>query len=103
MTTVQDPALELARRLRALRKQGWPGKRITQEQLGEAFDVSVPLISSWERPRDPVAPPEHRLEAYATFFATSRSVERKPFRLLALSQLTEDEQVLREFAARRTD
>jgi transcriptional regulator with XRE-family HTH domain len=88
--------VELARRLRALRQQGWRGKRITQEQLGEAFDVSVPLISSWERSRDPVPPPPHRLEAYATFFATSRSFDRQPFRVLPLAQLTDDEQARRE-------
>jgi len=94
VTPAEDPALQLARRLRSLRKQCWPGKRITQEQLGEAFDVSVPLISSWERSRDPVSPPLHRLEAYATFFATNRSVERQPFRLI--SQLTDDEQAIKD-------
>ncbi|MEU3644001.1 helix-turn-helix transcriptional regulator [Lentzea sp. NPDC034063] len=90
MTSVEDPAVELAQRLRSLRKQGWPGKRITQERLAEAFEVSVPLISSWERLRDPVLPPQHRLDAYAIFFATARSVERLPFRLI--DDLTEDEQ-----------
>lgn len=94
MTSAEDPALQLARRLRELRKQCWPGKRITQEQLGQAFDVSVPLISSWERSSDPVVPPPHRLEAYATFFATSRSVERRPFKVL--SQLNDDEQAARD-------
>ncbi|MGW6445752.1 helix-turn-helix domain-containing protein [Lentzea sp. NPDC055074] len=82
MTSAKDPAVELARRLRSLRKQGWPGKRITQERLAQAFDVSVPLISSWERQQNPVQPPQHRLDAYATFFATVRSVERQPFRLI---------------------
>jgi hypothetical protein len=90
VTSAEDAALELARRLRSLRKQCWPGKRITQEQLSQAFDVSVPLISSWERTPDPVLPPQHRLEGYATFFATIRSVERRPYRLLF--QLSDDEQ-----------
>jgi transcriptional regulator with XRE-family HTH domain len=94
VTSAEDPALELARRLRTLRKQGWPGKRITQERLAQAFDVSVPLISSWERQSDPVVPPQHRLDAYATFFATVRSVERQPFRLI--EQLTEPEQALKD-------
>ncbi|MEV6236968.1 helix-turn-helix transcriptional regulator [Lentzea sp. NPDC051838] len=94
MTSAKDPALQLARRLRSLRTQRWPGVRITQEQLGQAFDVSVPLISSWERKTDPVVPPPHRLEAYATFFATSRSVDDQQFQLL--SHLTEDEQEERD-------
>jgi transcriptional regulator with XRE-family HTH domain len=94
VTSAEGPAPELARRLRSLRKQCWPGRRITQEQLAEAFDVSVPLISSWERQNDPVAPPEHRLDAYATFFATTRSVERRPFRLI--DQLTEAEQASKD-------
>ncbi|MEU7478117.1 helix-turn-helix transcriptional regulator [Lentzea sp. NPDC042327] len=94
MSSAEESAQHLARRLRSLRKQGWPGKRITQEQLGEAFDVSVPLISSWERTSNPVPPPEHRLEAYATFFATSRSTERRPYQVL--THLTEEEQAIRD-------
>lgn len=93
-TSAEDAALQLARRLRSLRKQCWPGKRITQEQLSQAFEVSVPLISSWERSSEPVLPPPHRLEGYATFFATSRSVERRPFRLL--SELTDAEQSIKD-------
>ncbi|ANZ39525.1 hypothetical protein BBK82_29230 [Lentzea guizhouensis] len=92
--TSAEPALQLARRLRSLRTRGWPGKPITQEQLAEAFKVSVPLISSWEHKRNPVVPPEQRLEAYATFFATSRSVERQPYRVLA--SLSDEEQAARE-------
>ncbi|SFR24823.1 Transcriptional regulator, contains XRE-family HTH domain [Lentzea waywayandensis] len=94
MTSAEDPALELARRLRSLRKSCWPGKRITQEQLAKAFDVSVPLISSWERTKDPVLPPQHRLDAYAIFFATARSVDQKQFRLI--DPLTEDEEARRD-------
>jgi hypothetical protein len=94
VTTAEDPALRLARRLRSLRKECWPGKRITQGQLSQAFDVSEPLISSWERSTDPALPPLYRLEAYATFFATVRSVEKRPFRLIA--QLTGDEQLIRD-------
>ena len=94
MTSAEDFALQLARRLRSLREQRWPGQAITQKQLGQAFDVSVPLISSWERANDPVLPPQHRLETYAAFFATVRSVERRPFRVL--SQLTEDEQAVKD-------
>lgn len=91
MNPAADPSLLLAQRLRSLRLQAWPGKRITQGRLAEAMAVSVPLISSWERAINPVVPPRLRLEAYATFFATERSVERTPFRLLGLSQLTDEE------------
>ncbi|HEX7307398.1 helix-turn-helix transcriptional regulator [Lentzea sp.] len=79
MTSTEGPALQLARRLRSLRKQHWSGIRITQEQLAHAFGVSVPLISSWERSSDPAVPPVHRLDAYATFFATARSIEQTPY------------------------
>ncbi|MFD5829301.1 helix-turn-helix domain-containing protein [Lentzea sp. NPDC060358] len=94
MTSAEDPALQLARRLRSLRKQHWPGRRITQEQLSQAFDVSVPLISSWERSKDPALPPVHRLEAYATFFATGRSVAQRPY--LLPDRLSEAEQAAKD-------
>lgn len=94
MTSAEDPALQLAQRLRSLRRQCWPGMRITQEQLGTAFGVSVPSISSWERKSAPALPPQHRLEAYATFFSTVRSVEREPFRVL--TKLTDTEQAARD-------
>ncbi|MGW4213849.1 helix-turn-helix domain-containing protein [Lentzea sp. NPDC004789] len=94
MTSAEGPALDLARRLRSLRKQCWPGTPVTQEQLAHALAVSVPLISSWERQSDPVLPPVQRLHAYATFFATTRSVERRPFRLVG--QLTEAEQASKD-------
>jgi transcriptional regulator with XRE-family HTH domain len=94
VTSAEGASLQLARRLRSLRTQAWPGLRITQEQLGGAFGVSVPLISSWERSTNPVQPPSYRLEAYATFFATSRSVDEEPFRLV--SSLTDDERVIRD-------
>lgn len=95
MPSTEDPALELARRLRSLRKGCWPGRHITQAQLSAVLKVSVPLISSWERSSDPVLPPRHRLEAYATFFSTTRSVQGQTFRLLSLSQLTSAEQEAR--------
>ncbi|KJK45111.1 hypothetical protein UK23_27130 [Lentzea aerocolonigenes] len=94
MPSAEDPALRLAGRLRSLRTTSQTGKAIAQRQLAEALGVSVPLLSSWERRHDPVLPPEHRLAAYATFFATARSVERQPFRIIA--QLTCDEQAVRD-------
>lgn len=88
----EDPAFALARRLRELRTKGFVGRRITQGELGSAIDASGPLISSWESEVNPKPPPEARLEAYANFFATDRSVAQVPFRVLPTSQLTSDEQ-----------
>jgi hypothetical protein len=95
-----DPQLELAHRLRVLRETGLAGRTITQIQLAEAFSAresaSGPLISSWERIRKPVTPPASRLEAYATFFATERSVATEPYRLLKPSELTTEERLRRD-------
>ncbi|MET0237742.1 MAG: helix-turn-helix transcriptional regulator [Kibdelosporangium sp.] len=98
--TPDEPRQALARRLRALREQHWPGLSITQQQLAEALGgrrpLSISLISSWENTGKPTVPPEKRLEAYATFFATSRSVEQEPYRVLMLGQLDESERAARE-------
>lgn len=59
--------------------------------LGNALGVSPALISSWENETSPAVPPAHRLEAYATFFATERSVENTPYRLLGHTDLSDDE------------
>jgi hypothetical protein len=111
-----DPARALALRLRELREQEWSGVTITQRQLAQALSdekpVSVPLISSWESSHRPAAPPAERLVAYATFFASRRSVEQIPYRLLRTDELTGPERArfgdlrtellaLREAATRR--
>lgn len=92
--------VRLARRLRALRLQQWPGLKVTQQQVAEALGgdspLSLSLISSWESTRRPIPPPASRLSGYATFFATPRSVESTPARLLGERELTEEEQGLRE-------
>jgi hypothetical protein len=97
---VEGPAAQLARRLRDLRANHWPSRNITQAQLAGALAgsgrLSVPSISSWENPANPALPPVSRLRAYATFFATQRSVERRPYRLLELSELTASEKAMRE-------
>lgn len=91
----QDPRHVLARRLRELRERRWH-RKITQPELARALGgVSVPLISSWESQNNPKIPPLSRLDAYATFFATARSVETEP-RLLSLTDLTEAEQRARD-------
>jgi transcriptional regulator with XRE-family HTH domain len=81
----------LARRLRELRDGRWPDVRITQSQLRDALNVSVPLISSWESVRTPKIPPLTRLEKYAAFFATKRSIANGGARVLPLSELTAEE------------
>lgn len=91
----QDPRLLLARRLRELRSERWPGRKITQTQLAQALGrgkpVSVPLISSYESEAHPQIPPLARLESYAAVFATPRSFETDPARMLAPSEMTDEE------------
>ena len=86
----------LARRLRSLRTNSWPSRRITQVQLAAALDVSPALISSWESTNSSATPPPYRLEAYATFFASERSVDEEPYRLLTLEELTPAERARRQ-------
>ena len=92
----EDPVARLARRLKDLRLNGFAGQKLTQQQLGQALDASTPLISSWESPTNPKIPPQARLDAYATFFATPRSVTGRRFHLLHPSDLTSAERAGRE-------
>jgi transcriptional regulator with XRE-family HTH domain len=70
----RDPRRTLARRLRELREERWPDRKITQPELARALGgsqpLSVPLISSWESTNNPKIPPVPRLEAIAGFFCT---------------------------------
>jgi hypothetical protein len=90
-----DPLVALAQRLRALREDGLASHGITQRQLAIALSkrerASVPLISSWESLTNPKVPPQSRIEAYALFFATPRSVEATPYQLVELAELAADE------------
>jgi transcriptional regulator with XRE-family HTH domain len=99
-----DPRQILARRLRELREASWPDMKVTQPQLARAMggdrSLSVALISSWESRTNPKIPPIPRLEAYATFFATPRSVDGPVPRLLNLSELTDEEQDVRGYLER---
>jgi|tagenome__1003787_1003787.scaffolds.fasta_scaffold20905108_2 transcriptional regulator with XRE-family HTH domain len=61
----------LGARLRELRT-GWS---ITQRQLSDALNLSGALVSSWEK--GTATPPEGRLDGYARFFATRRSLAGK--------------------------
>ncbi len=89
------PRQLLARRLRALREEHWPDMKITQPQLAMALGgnrpLSVPLISSYESATNPKIPPYPRIEAYATLFATRRSLEGGTPHLLRVQDLTDDE------------
>jgi transcriptional regulator with XRE-family HTH domain len=87
MQPTEDPAQDLARRLRALRQSRWR-RKITQAELARVLERSEALISSWERATDPVTPPADRLVEYATFFCTARSVESEPHRVLRDEELT---------------
>jgi hypothetical protein len=94
VNATEDPKRRLARRLRTLRIETWPGKRVKQSDLAEVIHASSPLISSWEGGK--ALPPTERLRAYATFFATERSVSRRPYRLINEAQLTTDERTRRD-------
>lgn len=100
MQPVDDSGVTLARRLRWLRQQRFPGRPITQPQLAAALStvqkLSVPSISSWESLRTPTPPPKRRLEAYALLFATERSVTQGQVRLLRLDELTAEERAARD-------
>jgi transcriptional regulator with XRE-family HTH domain len=93
-----DPARALGRRLRELRESRFPGVTITQKALGKALGgeqpISAPLISTWEK--GTATPTARRIAAYATFFATSRSVEGTSYRVLRDDELNDDELVERE-------
>jgi hypothetical protein len=100
MVDSRDPRQILARRLRSLREERWPGMKVNQRQLaavlgGSGKSVSVPLISSWESRTRPAVPPASRLDDIATFFATRRSFDGKSGRLLSLEQLTNEEEAAR--------
>jgi hypothetical protein len=61
-----------------------------------ALGVSVPSVSAWESERNPQPPPANRLDDYARFFATRRTVVAGKARLLDDADLTPEEQVRRE-------
>lgn len=90
---ITGAAGDLAGRLRELRESRFSGVRITQKALGKALGgskpLSAPLISSWEK--GTAAPTQRWIAAYATFFATNRSVEGGSFRLPRDDELTEAE------------
>jgi len=88
------PSRALARRLAQLRASR-PG--LTQQGLAAVFstetgkEVSAPTVSTWESMRAPKVPTDARLDAYARLFATSRSFESEPPRLLTPKEIAQDE------------
>ena len=97
-----DPRLVLARRLRALREEHWPGRKVNQAQLAAALGgdgnraVSVPLVSSWESRTNPQVPPVSRIHDIARFFASPRSFDGQAGRLLSPDELTVQERAAEE-------
>src|ERR1700678_1593339 len=96
MAEVNDAQRRLARRLRELRERRWPDIVVTQSQLASALGgnkrLSVPLISSWESRTNPKIPTPQRLEGYAAFFASARSLEDRDHpKLLSENELTDVE------------
>ena len=89
----------LARRLRELRRSGFPDAKLTQAQLARALSGDEPVadstLSSWENTKAPTLPPHSRLRAYALFFATERSLEGEPH-LMPPDELSPYEQQARD-------
>jgi hypothetical protein len=90
----RNQAVSLARALRDLRESTWPDHVLTQAQLATALSsegrVAAATLSSWESPTDPKTPSAARISAYARFFSTRRSLEKKPH-LIPEDQLTSAE------------
>jgi transcriptional regulator with XRE-family HTH domain len=87
-----DPRQRLANRLRELREQWLPARRITQQQVADVLgQVSVPLISSYESKTNPRLPTPARVEEYAILFGAPRCLDLRPRRLLGLDEMTEEE------------
>jgi transcriptional regulator with XRE-family HTH domain len=86
----REPAALLAQRLRKLRTSHWTKAELTQAKLAEAFGVTAATISAWESPAGGKSPSPARLEAYARFFASRRSLEEQPH-LVSETDLSPDE------------
>jgi hypothetical protein len=94
MASEKDGAVRLARRLRDLREHEWPETSVTQAHLARALSaqsrVAPATLSSWESATNPKTPTTPRLNAYARFFATRRSLEGGPH-LIPFDELDDDE------------
>ena len=96
MAPEPEQAARLAKRLRDLRQSHGPSS-LTQAQLAAAFStekeskVASATISAWESVTNPKMPPVSRLDTYARFFATDRSLEGEPH-LVSEAEFTIEEQ-----------
>jgi transcriptional regulator with XRE-family HTH domain len=99
-TPAPTPSASLARRLRELRRSRFPDAKLTQGDVAQALSekepVAVSTLSAWENVRTPTLPSHERLASYARFFATVRSVEGKPPRLVPVDELSEAEDEARK-------
>jgi hypothetical protein len=90
----RNQAGRLARALRDLRESTWPEHVLTQAQLATAFSserrLAAATLSSWESTTNPKTPSAARINAYARFFSTQRSLEKEPH-LIPEDQLTSAE------------
>jgi transcriptional regulator with XRE-family HTH domain len=92
---VVSPAeLQLARRLRELRRQS-PRGRLTQAQVARAFGVSAQQISSWESAKSPQLPSEERLKNYALLFSSAGLANGEPT-VVEESSLTAEQRQAKE-------
>jgi hypothetical protein len=80
VTEATDARARLGARLRELRGS-WDGVRITQRHVAEALGPSPALVSSWES--GVAVPPENRLQEYAWFFATPRTMNGRRAQLVS--------------------
>ncbi|MGA5301616.1 helix-turn-helix domain-containing protein [Nucisporomicrobium flavum] len=76
-------------RLRRLRTEEFGERKVAQKALAMALGVSGPLVSSWEKGN--AVPPDERLETYARFFASARSMRDGHPRLLSVGEFDEHE------------
>jgi hypothetical protein len=94
MDPTNGRAVRLAKRLRELREHEWPDVNITQEKLARALSahskVAPTTLSSWESVSNPKTPSTMRLNGYARFFATRKSLVGGPH-LVDLDDLDERE------------
>jgi transcriptional regulator with XRE-family HTH domain len=95
MTAPSQPAggpVELARRLKALRKD----RSIPQRRVADTLGVSIALISAWESETNPTVPPGSRIRDLATFYASERSWTGDSGRLLTDDELSPAERGARD-------
>lgn len=85
------PGQELAVRLRLLRTKRWPGYKLTLKELAKVFGTSISLIASWESTTKLTVPTVARLDDYARFFCTRRSVADGVHRFIPVDELNEAE------------